>query len=65
MLFNSVEAIVTRVDPETLQHLYNVPPYRNAAEFLTMVALSRGRLGKVRLNNNPCLQPLHSNAYSC
>ncbi|KAF8308565.1 P-loop containing nucleoside triphosphate hydrolase protein [Clavulina sp. PMI_390] len=42
----AIEAIVSRVSPETLQQLYNVPAYSNAAEFLTMVALSRGRLGK-------------------
>lgn len=42
-----VESIVSRVPAETLQQIYSVPPFSNATEFLVMVALSRGRLGKV------------------
>jgi nuclear GTP-binding protein len=42
-----VEGIISRVPAETLQQIYSVPPFASAAEFLVMVALSRGRLGKV------------------
>ncbi|KAF9505094.1 hypothetical protein BS47DRAFT_1436447 [Hydnum rufescens UP504] len=42
----AVEGIISRVPPETLQRIYSVPPFATAAEFLVMVALSRGRLGK-------------------
>ncbi|KAG9036698.1 hypothetical protein FS837_001615 [Tulasnella sp. UAMH 9824] len=41
-----VEGIVSRVRAETLQQMYGTPPFKDAMEFLTMVALVRGKLGK-------------------
>ncbi|KZO91950.1 P-loop containing nucleoside triphosphate hydrolase protein [Calocera viscosa TUFC12733] len=38
--------ILSRCKPEYLQQLYQIPPYKDAHEFLIMLALSRGRLGK-------------------
>ena len=43
-----VEEILSRTSIETLQSIYKLPPdapFRNATEFLTMVALTTGRLG--------------------
>lgn len=43
-----VEEILSRTSIETLQNIYKLPldaPFRNATEFLTMVALTTGRLG--------------------
>lgn len=42
----SVEGIVSRVPPETLQQMYGTPPFRDALELLMMIALVRGKLGK-------------------
>ncbi|KAG8892930.1 hypothetical protein FRB99_002344, partial [Tulasnella sp. 403] len=41
-----VEGIVGRVPAETLQTMYGVPPFKDTQEFLTMVSLVRGKLGK-------------------
>ncbi|KIO27610.1 hypothetical protein M407DRAFT_232566 [Tulasnella calospora MUT 4182] len=41
-----VESIVSRVPAETLQQMYGTPPFKDAMELLTMVALVRGKLGK-------------------
>ncbi|KAG8948188.1 hypothetical protein FRC04_009987 [Tulasnella sp. 424] len=41
-----VEGIVSRVPAETLQEMYGTPPFKDAMEFLMMVALVRGKLGK-------------------
>jgi nuclear GTP-binding protein len=43
-----IEEILSRTSIETLQTIYKLPPdspFRDAAEFLTMVALTTGRLG--------------------
>jgi len=43
-----IEEILSRTSIETLQNIYKLPldpPFRNAAEFLTMVAFTTGRLG--------------------
>ena len=43
-----VAEILSRTSIETLQNIYKLPPdppFRNATEFLTMVALTTGRLG--------------------
>ncbi|KAF8311669.1 uncharacterized protein EI90DRAFT_3138170 [Cantharellus anzutake] len=42
----AVESIVQRVPGETLQQIYDVPQFSDATQFLTMIALLRGRLGK-------------------
>ncbi|KJA18946.1 hypothetical protein HYPSUDRAFT_56903 [Hypholoma sublateritium FD-334 SS-4] len=41
-----VEEIIGRTAPETLQKIYNLPEFTSTLEFLTMVALSNGRLLK-------------------
>ncbi|KAF9545042.1 P-loop containing nucleoside triphosphate hydrolase protein [Agrocybe pediades] len=41
-----VEEILLRTSPATLQKIYNVPEYTSTLEFLTMLALSNGRLLK-------------------
>ncbi|KAF9005046.1 P-loop containing nucleoside triphosphate hydrolase protein [Cyathus striatus] len=41
-----VEEIVTRTNPATLRKIYNLPEYSSILEFLTMMALSNGRLLK-------------------
>ncbi|CCM02738.1 uncharacterized protein FIBRA_04845 [Fibroporia radiculosa] len=41
-----VEEIVNRTDPATLQKIYNLPEIGSTLEFLTMVALTTGRLLK-------------------
>ncbi|KAH7100300.1 P-loop containing nucleoside triphosphate hydrolase protein [Auriculariales sp. MPI-PUGE-AT-0066] len=41
-----VEVIVARSDAETLQKLYKLPPFATPLEFLTMLALTTGRLGR-------------------
>lgn len=43
----SVEEILARTEPETLQKLYNLPQFSSTLEFLTMLALNSGRLLKV------------------
>ena len=43
-----VEEILARTEHETLQKLYNLPQFSSTLEFLTMLALSSGRLLKVR-----------------
>ena len=42
-----VEEIMVRTPPSTLQKIYNLPEYGSTLEFLTMLALSGGRLLKV------------------
>ena len=37
-----------RTPPATLQKIYNLPEFGSTLEFLTMLALSRGRLLKVK-----------------
>jgi len=44
-----VEEIVARTPPELLQSIYKIPEYNSALEFLTVVALTNGRLLKVRI----------------
>uniref|UniRef100_A0A8H7XRC6 CP-type G domain-containing protein n=1 Tax=Psilocybe cubensis TaxID=181762 RepID=A0A8H7XRC6_PSICU len=41
-----VEEILSRTPPETLQKIYNLPEFTSTLEFLTMLALSNGRLLK-------------------
>ncbi|KAJ6586856.1 P-loop containing nucleoside triphosphate hydrolase protein [Mycena vulgaris] len=41
-----VEEILTRTPPATMQKLYNLPEFKSTIEFLTMAALSSGRLLK-------------------
>ncbi|KAJ7497230.1 P-loop containing nucleoside triphosphate hydrolase protein [Mycena latifolia] len=41
-----VEEILTRTPPATIQKLYNLPEFKSTIEFLTMSALSSGRLLK-------------------
>uniref|UniRef100_D8Q6U5 CP-type G domain-containing protein n=2 Tax=Schizophyllum commune (strain H4-8 / FGSC 9210) TaxID=578458 RepID=D8Q6U5_SCHCM len=41
-----VEEIVARTAPEALQRIYNLPAFGSTLEFLTMVALSAGKLLK-------------------
>ncbi|KAK7057290.1 Proteophosphoglycan ppg4 [Favolaschia claudopus] len=41
-----VEDILTRTPPTTMQKLYNLPDYESTIHFLTMLALSSGRLLK-------------------
>lgn len=52
-LRTKVEGIVSRVPAETLQEMYGTPPFKDAMEFLMMVALVRGKLGKVRTRSFP------------
>jgi hypothetical protein len=47
-----VEEILFRTEHETLQKIYNLPHFGSTLEFLTMFALSSGRLLKVRLKTN-------------
>ena len=42
-----VEEILVRTPPATLQKIYNLPEFGSTLEFLTMLALSGGRLLKV------------------
>lgn len=42
-----VEEILLRTEPATLQKTYGLPDFSNTLEFLTMLALSSGRLLKV------------------
>lgn len=44
-----VEEILVRTPPATLQKIYNLPEFGSTLEFLTMLALSGGRLLKVNL----------------
>ena len=49
-----VEEIVARTEVEALQRIYNLPAFGSTLEFLTMVALSAGKLlkgGTPDLNN--------------
>jgi len=46
-----VEEILARTPPATLQKIYNLPEYSSTLEFLTMMALSNGRLLKVMQHN--------------
>ncbi|KXN82995.1 hypothetical protein AN958_01930 [Leucoagaricus sp. SymC.cos] len=41
-----VEEIVNRMPPEILQKIYKIPEYNSTLEFLTMLALTNGRLLK-------------------
>lgn len=49
-----VEEILVRTPRETLQKIYNLPEFASTLEFLTMLALSSGRLLKVTLPSPPC-----------
>jgi ribosome biogenesis GTPase A len=42
-----VEEILARTDAQTLRDIYNLPPFTSTLEFLTMLALTTGRLLKV------------------
>ena len=42
-----MEEILLRTERATLQKIYGLPEFSNALEFLTMLALSSGRLLKV------------------
>jgi nuclear GTP-binding protein len=42
-----VEEILARTEHEMLQKIYNLPQFTSTLEFLTMLALSKGRLLKV------------------
>jgi nuclear GTP-binding protein len=50
----TVEVILSKVDPLTLQKLYNIPPYNDVRDFLIRIALVRGRLGKVSPPSHVC-----------
>ncbi|KDQ58170.1 hypothetical protein JAAARDRAFT_34986 [Jaapia argillacea MUCL 33604] len=41
-----VEEILARTDHETVQKIYNLPPFSSTVEFLTMLAMTTGRLFK-------------------
>ena len=43
-----VEEIMIRTPPATLQKIYNLPEFGSTLEFLTMLALSGGKLLKVK-----------------
>jgi hypothetical protein len=43
-----VEEIMARTPPATIQKIYNLPEFGSTLEFLTMMALSGGRLLKVK-----------------
>ena len=43
-----VEKIIIRTPPATLQNIYNLPEFGSTLEFLMMLALSGGRLLKVK-----------------
>jgi hypothetical protein len=45
----TVEEIISRTEMETLQRIYKLPNWDTMLELLTMLALSTGRLLKVRL----------------
>ena len=50
-----VEEILVRTPPATLQKIYNIPEFGSTLEFLTMLALSGGRLLKViAVDTKPC-----------
>ena len=44
--FQIVEEILLRTPPETIQKLYNLPDYTSTLQFLTMLALTSGKLLK-------------------
>lgn len=46
-----VEEITVRTPSATLQKIYNLPEFGSTLEFLTMLALSGGRLLKVIAGN--------------
>ncbi|CAG8505113.1 14563_t:CDS:2 [Acaulospora morrowiae] len=48
-----VEVIVSRCDPKQLMSRYNVPMFRDAREFLILLARQRGKLGR---GGVPCLE---------
>jgi nuclear GTP-binding protein len=41
-----VEEVLARTDAQTLRDIYNLPPFTSTLDFLTMLALSSGRLLK-------------------
>lgn len=43
---STVEEILTRTPPSTIRKLYNLPEYGSTIEFLTMLAMTSGRLLK-------------------
>jgi hypothetical protein len=43
-----VEEIMARTPPATIRKIYNLPEFGSTLEFLTMMALSGGRLLKVK-----------------
>jgi hypothetical protein len=45
-----VEEILARTEAERLMKIYNLPTFSSTIEFLTMLALSTGRLLKVHLS---------------
>jgi hypothetical protein len=45
-----VEEVVDRTPPDTLRKLYKIPEYNSTLEFLTMLALTNGRLLKVPIS---------------
>lgn len=56
---HAVEEILARTAIHTLQKIYNLPEFASTLEFLTMLALSKGRLLKARsvvlpLSHNDC-----------
>ena len=42
-----MEEILARTDPTIIRNLYSLPEFANPLEFLTMLALTSGRLHKV------------------
>lgn len=56
----TVEEIVARTPPETLQKIYKIPEYHSTLEFLTMLALTNGRLLKVRTLHSQAMNSLTS-----
>lgn len=48
----AVEEILLRTERATLQKIYGLPEFSNTLEFLTMLALSSGRLYKVTFSHH-------------
>jgi hypothetical protein len=58
-----VEEITVRTPPATLQKIYNLPEFGSTLEFLTMLALSGGRLLKVKEGDTKLVPKFFSNLF--
>ena len=63
VVWGPVEEILFRTQHETLQKIYNLPQFGTTLEFLTMLALSSGKLHKVRLSPPPLSHYLPANNF--